>query len=464
MQPTPMETNVTNQFGANFHHRRRARRASTSAASACWSPASRPGSASRPPARLPRMAPRSSAPRAISTRPRPRPLARRRGARRRLELVELDLASLASVRACADALIADGRPFDVVIANAGVMATPVRQDRRRLRDPVRHQPPRPFRAGQPHRPLMQAGGRLVNLSSAGPPLRRRRPRRPELRDARPTTVGRLWPLEDRQHPVRGRVRPAPQGPRRARDGGASRRHPDRARPPYDAERRSRRWSTSINADSRPAARRRSSSRRSRKARRPRSGPAWSRRPTRSAATTARTATSPRSPTAAIAIARRRAPLRARSGARQGAVGQERGDGRRALLSAGRQDRGSDRALSAEQAQRVLDVALKGLHEARCIPAVDDAVVAQTATGSSAFGPRSHRRWETSFSSTLLTAMIATSGRLMTGVDVMPPIGPRLDSVMVEPHSVLRGPPCRLRAASARRTISRRQLSCPAHRG
>src|ERR1700752_4585750 len=41
-----------------------------------------------------------------------------------LELVELDLASLASVRACADALITDGRPFDVVIANAGVMATP----------------------------------------------------------------------------------------------------------------------------------------------------------------------------------------------------------------------------------------------------------------------------------------------------------------------------------------------------
>src|SRR5712675_2191978 len=28
------------------------------------------------------------------------------------ELVELDLASLKSVRACADALVADGRPFD----------------------------------------------------------------------------------------------------------------------------------------------------------------------------------------------------------------------------------------------------------------------------------------------------------------------------------------------------------------
>src|SRR3984893_2403262 len=41
-----------------------------------------------------------------------------------LELVELDLASLESVRACAEALLADGRPFDAVIANAGVMWTP----------------------------------------------------------------------------------------------------------------------------------------------------------------------------------------------------------------------------------------------------------------------------------------------------------------------------------------------------
>ena len=42
----------------------------------------------------------------------------------KLTLIELDLASLASVRASADALNADGRLFDVVIANAGVMAPP----------------------------------------------------------------------------------------------------------------------------------------------------------------------------------------------------------------------------------------------------------------------------------------------------------------------------------------------------
>ncbi|MBD1852081.1 SDR family NAD(P)-dependent oxidoreductase [Leptolyngbya sp. FACHB-711] len=41
-----------------------------------------------------------------------------------LELINLDLASLQSVRACADKLLANGQPFDSIIANAGVMATP----------------------------------------------------------------------------------------------------------------------------------------------------------------------------------------------------------------------------------------------------------------------------------------------------------------------------------------------------
>lgn len=41
-----------------------------------------------------------------------------------LELLEIDLASLRSVRACADRLLADGRRFDTIIANAGIMATP----------------------------------------------------------------------------------------------------------------------------------------------------------------------------------------------------------------------------------------------------------------------------------------------------------------------------------------------------
>src|SRR4051812_19549609 len=41
-----------------------------------------------------------------------------------LELVELDLADLASVRRAADAILAAGQGFDLIVANAGVMATP----------------------------------------------------------------------------------------------------------------------------------------------------------------------------------------------------------------------------------------------------------------------------------------------------------------------------------------------------
>jgi NAD(P)-dependent dehydrogenase (short-subunit alcohol dehydrogenase family) len=42
----------------------------------------------------------------------------------RVELRDLDLASLASVRTCADKLLAEGAPLHILIANAGVMACP----------------------------------------------------------------------------------------------------------------------------------------------------------------------------------------------------------------------------------------------------------------------------------------------------------------------------------------------------
>ncbi|CAB3788237.1 SDR family NAD(P)-dependent oxidoreductase [Pararobbsia alpina] len=42
----------------------------------------------------------------------------------RIDLISLDLTSLESVRACADKLQEEGKPLDVIIANAGVMATP----------------------------------------------------------------------------------------------------------------------------------------------------------------------------------------------------------------------------------------------------------------------------------------------------------------------------------------------------
>src|SRR5271154_5935721 len=41
-----------------------------------------------------------------------------------VELVEMDLASLSSVRKAAGELLKSGKPFDVIIANAGVMACP----------------------------------------------------------------------------------------------------------------------------------------------------------------------------------------------------------------------------------------------------------------------------------------------------------------------------------------------------
>jgi len=83
------------------------------------------------------------------------------------ELVALDLASLASVRASADALVAAGKPFDVIIANAGVMACP----------PGKTSDGFETQFGTNHLghfvfvnrlvPLLNRGARIVNLSSAG---------------------------------------------------------------------------------------------------------------------------------------------------------------------------------------------------------------------------------------------------------------------------------------------------------
>ena len=84
-----------------------------------------------------------------------------------IELVQLDLASLASVRACADALLAADQPLDLVIANAGVMATPFLHtaDGFELQFGTNHLGH--FVLVNRIAPLMPAGGRLVNLSSAG---------------------------------------------------------------------------------------------------------------------------------------------------------------------------------------------------------------------------------------------------------------------------------------------------------
>ncbi|HZC15636.1 MAG TPA: SDR family NAD(P)-dependent oxidoreductase [Caulobacteraceae bacterium] len=84
-----------------------------------------------------------------------------------LELVELDLASLASVRACADDLIADGRPFDVIIANAGVMACPKGQTADGFETQFGTNHLGHFVLVNRVASLLKSGGRLVNLSSSG---------------------------------------------------------------------------------------------------------------------------------------------------------------------------------------------------------------------------------------------------------------------------------------------------------
>jgi NAD(P)-dependent dehydrogenase (short-subunit alcohol dehydrogenase family) len=84
-----------------------------------------------------------------------------------IELVELDLASLASVRGCADALLAIGKPFDLVIANAGVMACPkgVTRDGFETQFGTNHLGH--FVLVNRIASLFKPGSRLVNLSSAG---------------------------------------------------------------------------------------------------------------------------------------------------------------------------------------------------------------------------------------------------------------------------------------------------------
>jgi NAD(P)-dependent dehydrogenase (short-subunit alcohol dehydrogenase family) len=84
-----------------------------------------------------------------------------------LELVQLDLASLASIRACADALAADGRLFDVVIANAGVMAAPFGHTADGFETQFGTNHLGHFTFVNRIAPLIKDGGRLVNLSSSG---------------------------------------------------------------------------------------------------------------------------------------------------------------------------------------------------------------------------------------------------------------------------------------------------------
>lgn len=128
-------------------------------------------------------------------------------------IVELDLASLASVRACADALNADGRPFDVIVANAGVMVPPFGHTADGFETQFGTNHLGHFVLINRIAPLLKDGGRLVNLSSAGhrysdvdldDPNFEHTPYEPWIGYGRSKTANILFAVEfDRRHRDRG---------------------------------------------------------------------------------------------------------------------------------------------------------------------------------------------------------------------------------------------------------------------
>jgi NAD(P)-dependent dehydrogenase (short-subunit alcohol dehydrogenase family) len=130
-----------------------------------------------------------------------------------LALVQLDLASLKSVRACADSLVADGRPFDVVIANAGVMRTPFGHTADGFETQFGTNHLGHFVLVNRIAALIAPGGRLVNVSSSGhrysdvdldDPNFARTPYDPMVAYGRSKTANILFAVEfDRRHRARG---------------------------------------------------------------------------------------------------------------------------------------------------------------------------------------------------------------------------------------------------------------------
>jgi NAD(P)-dependent dehydrogenase (short-subunit alcohol dehydrogenase family) len=129
------------------------------------------------------------------------------------ELVALDLASLASVRACAEGLLKKGNPFDVIIANAGVMATPFGHTADGFETQFGTNHLGHFVFVNRIAPLIRAGGRLINLSSAGhrysnvdldDPNFERTPYEPFVAYGRSKTANILFAVAfDRRHRERG---------------------------------------------------------------------------------------------------------------------------------------------------------------------------------------------------------------------------------------------------------------------
>jgi NAD(P)-dependent dehydrogenase (short-subunit alcohol dehydrogenase family) len=131
----------------------------------------------------------------------------------KFELVELDLASLESVRLCANALVDAAKPFDLIIANAGIMACPYGKTVDGFETQFGTNHLGHFVLVNRIAPLMQRGSRLVNLSSAGhrysgvdlnDPTFERTPYDPWAAYGRSKTANILFAVEfDRRHKADG---------------------------------------------------------------------------------------------------------------------------------------------------------------------------------------------------------------------------------------------------------------------
>lgn len=131
----------------------------------------------------------------------------------RLTWVELDLASLHSVRAGADALLSAGARFDALIANAGVMATPFGRTADGLELQFASNHLGHFELLRRTEPLLVDGGRVVVLSSQAhrvadvdlaDPNFEHQPYDPFVAYGRSKTANALFAVEfDRRHRGRG---------------------------------------------------------------------------------------------------------------------------------------------------------------------------------------------------------------------------------------------------------------------
>jgi NAD(P)-dependent dehydrogenase (short-subunit alcohol dehydrogenase family) len=130
-----------------------------------------------------------------------------------LELVALDLASLASVRRCADTLLAKALAFDLVIANAGVMACPLGYTADGFETQFGTNHLGHFVFVNRIASLMRPGARLVSLASSGhrfadvdlvDPNFVHTPYEPFVAYGRSKTANVLFAVEfDRRHKARG---------------------------------------------------------------------------------------------------------------------------------------------------------------------------------------------------------------------------------------------------------------------